>query len=510
MKLVRTICVIALALVFVASAYAGTQSVKISGDLTIRGLARDDFDLNHDHMENPNGSNVPNAGGVDPTDPNPGTSDWQTWFMTTTEVQIDADLTDNVAGVIRLLNQRDWNARDYQNGDQADVWNSTTGLANQYAARDDEFDVGVDLAYIELKEFLYSPLTLRIGRQDLWFGKGFVVGANLQDPNNTILANEYTAMTSFDAIRATLDYDPWTIDTIYAKIWENDISSKDDQDLYGVNVGYVFDTYNAEAEGYWFYKDDRSTVRPRQIKEHNTVHTIGLRGSADPIENWTISAEGAYQFGDFVGFRDQAEDRSRSAYALDISGECRHFRESFAWKPVIGVEYILYSGDDEEYPTAQTTGSYGGWDPMYRGKFDTAYREFVGMFNATHMGWVGMRANYIQAYTDASFTNQHQAIVYGSLMPTDSLTIDGKVAFFWMQYDRAFLSTQTSPANSNNSTTENRKQYLGTEVDVQLTWDYTEDVSFGLLSAWFFPGSFYYDQSEDTATDLVGTVKLSF
>ncbi|KJJ83903.1 hypothetical protein OMAG_002229, partial [Candidatus Omnitrophus magneticus] len=59
----------------------------------------------------------------------------------------------------------------------------------------------------ELKEFLYSPLTLKIGRQELWFGKGFIVGANLQDPDGNLVPREYTEIKSFEGLRDNLDYD---------------------------------------------------------------------------------------------------------------------------------------------------------------------------------------------------------------------------------------------------------------------------------------------------------------
>ncbi len=505
MKLFRTICVLGIALCLAASAYAGTQSVKISGDLTIRSFARDDYDLNHNHAE---GTNIGVTSTLDPTT---DTSDWQTYLMSQAEIQIDADLTDNVSAVLRLFNQRDWDVTSVGNGTSADIWNSTTGVDNIHTQSANEFDVGLDLAYIELKEFLYSPLTLRIGRQDLWFGKGFIVGKNLRDYQTTsITAAEYTVMTSFDAIRATLDYDPWTIDAIYSKIWENAVGSNDDTDLWGINVGYVFDSYNAEAEGYWFYKDDRGAVPARNLKQHNTVNTIGGRASADPIENWTFALEGAYQFGDFVGFRDQLEKRGRSAFAVDASVEMRHFKEQYSWKPVIGAEYIFYSGDDDERATATSSGNYEGWDMMYRGKFDTAYREFIGTYNRTHMGKAGQQASYIVRDPDASYTNQHQVLVYGSLMPTDSLTLDGRVGFFWQAEHRAIPQDIIDPSNGSSSVNDRRKVFMGTEFDVQLTWDYTEDVSFGILGACFFPGGFYYDQSDDVATDLVGTVKLSF
>jgi len=42
MKFLRALCVLAVALCVAGSVYAETQSVKVSGDLTMRGIVRDD------------------------------------------------------------------------------------------------------------------------------------------------------------------------------------------------------------------------------------------------------------------------------------------------------------------------------------------------------------------------------------------------------------------------------------------------------------------------------------
>lgn len=484
MRFFKILFVFALVVAISGMVYAETQSVKISGDLTIRSVMRENYDLDRNHAE----PLTYRAGGQD---------DWQTYFMTATEVQIEADLTDNVSGVIRLFNQRDWN-------DRSTFVESQTTLINNYTADSNEFDVGVDLAYVELKEFLYSPLSLKIGRQDIWFGKGFIVGRNQRAPHGNISAPEYTVSEAFDAVRATLDYDPWTIDFMAAKIWENNIQSRDDEDLYGANVGYIFDVYNAEAETYWFFKNDRS-LQTWNVKQGNTVHTFGLRGSLDPIENWTVAGETAFQLGDYVGSRSQVERRKRSGWALDASLECRHFQQQFAWKPKIGVEYIYYSGHKNiEDETPQSTGTYTGWDMMYRGKFDSAIREFMGTYYLSNQDVNNHRSDVSPSYPDASNTNQHQVIVMGSVQPTDSLTVNARYLNYWQQYE----TYHKDPARTYDKVQDPR--YLGSEIDVELVWDYTEDVSFGLLTAWFFPGSHYYDQSDDVATDIVGTCKLSF
>lgn len=491
MKFLKVLCVLAMVFAVSAVAYAETQSVKVSGDIAMRAFARDNYDLSKNDLD---ATDV--AGGSSSQ-----TNNWATFLQSTAEVQVEADLTDNVSGVVRLLNQRVWGDQNYTSNANSEI--VTLGPIRdvttvQTKTGGDAYNVDIDLAYIELKEFLYSPLTLKIGRQDLWFGKGFIIGNSLQDPENALYAPEYTAINSFDAIRATLDYDPWTIDAVYAKIGENLYRGDDDQDLMGVNIGYVFDQYNAEAEAYWWFRQDRNpasatttvTANTRSIdnKINNDIHTIGGRGSFDPIENWTIALEGAYQAGQILGIAQQRDTRTRSAWAIDAMVECRYWQDDFAWKPVVGVEYIWYSGEkDAGNRVVTTNGNYTGWDHMYRGKFDTAIREFQNVFYATR-----------QASTPST-TNQHQILIKGTLEPTDSLTFSATYGNFWL--DKSYASD--GPAS-------NTKKYVGAEVDLELKWDYTEDVSFGLLSGWFFPGEHFTSNSDDIATDLVGTVKLSF
>lgn len=493
MKFLKVVCVIALVFAVSAVAYAETQSVKVSGDIAARAFARNNYNLSGST------SGAPAIGGVSNT--------WATFLQSTVEVQIDADLTDNVSGVVRLLNQRVWGDGLYTNQGVDTVGLSAardTNVARAVApGNGGAYDVLVDLAYIELKEFLYSPLTLRIGRQDLWFGKGFIIGNSLQDPSGALFAREYTAMTSFDAIRATLDYDPWTIDAVYAKISENSMRADDDENLYGINVGYIFDEYNAEAEGYWWFRQDRNpggtaAVVPNQFASQNgnisnDITTWGLRGSFDPIEDWTVALEGAFQHGNLLGIASQLKPRARFAWAIDAMIECRVFQDDYAWKPVMSFEYIFYSGDSNiGNRDINTDGNYNGWDPMYRGKFDTAIREWQNVFYGTTQ------------YSTPAFTNQHQFLFGGSIEPTDSVTVEGKLGFFWLANSATSNDGSVNPEYSN--------KFVGSEVDVNVTWDYTEDVSFGLLSGFFFPGSHWSDGAgfADVATDVVGTVKLSF
>ncbi len=141
------------------------------------------------------------------------------------------------------------------------------------------------------------------------------------------------------------------------------------------------------------------------------------------------------------------------------------------------------------------TGTFTGFDGMYRGKFDSAIREFVGKFYTT--GRYPVQTDRLQSSPDASFTNQHQVVFLGSLQPMESVLLKANYNLFWnmAKYD-------VSDAKSHG--------FVGQEIDLQANWDYTEDVSFNLLAGWFVPGTVYDKNTNDIATDLVGSVKVSF
>ena len=504
MKFLRVLSVVALVALLATCAYAETQNVKVSGDLAVRGIARDNYALSQSFTASPNESPLsPTVAG--PTGVQRSNT---SWFMSTTEVQIDADLTDNVSTCIRLLNQRDWNVANTNTGEYTTTGNRSTmgsggfghstgyeqGTSNSY----DEFGVDLELAYITLKNFLYSPLTVTVGRQNLWFGKGFIVGANQRvNLNQPLSAPEYTAMNAFDSVKAVLDFDPWTLTAIYSKIWQNDVQADDGVDLWGANVGYKFDAYKGEAEGYWFYKRDNQVKSVNWTKPTgNDVNTIGLRGSFDPIDIVTVYAEFAGQFGNYAGDTLQGNNRSRLAGALDVGADCRYFTDKWAWKPKVGVEFIWYSGQDGSV-TTNGSGQYNGWDPMFRGKTDSLIREWIGRYY--YSAKYPFQANNYYNSVDNSFQNQGQMIFKGSLQPMDSIKLTGNLNMFWNQ-------------ESYTPSTMKNLGYIGTEIDLGATWDYTEDVSFNLATGFFVPGQVYFndDGTAATALDMVGSVKVSF
>ncbi|MCK9432654.1 MAG: porin, partial [Candidatus Omnitrophica bacterium] len=253
----RLVAVLALALLVGATfstAYAEVQNVKVSGDINIIGVARNNFSLG-----TPIGSDNP--------------KEKNRLFGTQTRVRVDADLTDNVAATVRLINERSWNTED----------NSNT-------------DIDLDLAYVTLKEFLYSPLTLTLGRQEIRFGNQLIIG----NSNNYIgtgtgnVLNGFPAdlsvRNSFDAMRATLNYDPLVIDLVYSKLKNNDTNTSDDADLFGINASYDV-TKDLNVQAYIWDKRDKSEATDNSKKDN--VYTLGGLATFRGIEDLVLSLEGA-------------------------------------------------------------------------------------------------------------------------------------------------------------------------------------------------------------------------
>jgi hypothetical protein len=482
MKAFKGLMVLALVLGFAVPAFAETQNVKVSGSIDSYAFYRGNYDLldENDGSVQPVGSTtagggIPPQGGFTPgSSSSAQRSEVDEYFRTNTQVEISADLTDNVSTVINLVNQRDWTSDVL---DTSDTATSTSG---------NEFDIELDLAYVQMKEIFYTPLTLTIGRQDLWFGRGFIIGNNntAWDPQGITQADEYSVQTAFDAMRATLDFNPWTLDFVYSKISEGPLNTEDDVDLYIANVNYKFAEYNAVAEGYYVGQYDRSTLAGTAGTFDLTTDTIGGRVQFDPISQITLGGELAYQMGDYRAALGNAT-RDRSAFALDIFGT---YRWDNTWKPELTLEYVHFSGEEN---LSATSDGFDGWNGLYRGRFWTAYADFREFVYATS-----------DPSDQSATTNQQFIQVKGALKPMEDLLLEASITYLWNDEDvHVTPGVQTSAVHDDE---------IGWEIDVQATYDYTEDVSFGLLAGWFMPGDFYSEPDDETATDLVGSVKVTF
>lgn len=483
---------LAFAVALAGTAYAEVQSIKVSGDIDIKAITQSNYDLKLT-QENRAGTD---AGG----DAADSDDDDVRFTLSTVRVRVDADLTDNVSTSVRLLNQR--------------VWDSDAD-----AATTDPNSVNIDNAYVTLKEFLYSPLTVIAGRQNLTYGTGFIVGNGLlADPDGVFASlttgaapdsqaqhgQEHSAYNSYDAIRLILDYAPLTVEAVWAKINETG-TQDDDETLYGALVNYKLDRWEAEVEPYWFYKDDEAaasalgtaggvitvndasavagTLRTYEIQR---THTVGLRVAASPIENLKLSGEGAHQFGEIIDLTlgPGYQERDRDAWGANIYAN--YTWAQVPWAPATGVGWTYFSGEETSGIASAAGGGasnldqrddFSAWDPVYRGSFTTFIQDFFSGRDAAP----NLYATFDVNDTNAT-TNRH--LIYGDLKfsPMEDVTL-------WGRWTHVRFDKEPRPS---------RDSHVGDELDVKALYDYTEDVQLAAWGGWFLPGS-YYDEPESNS-----------
>jgi len=526
-----------------APTFAAVQNIKVSGSIEERAIFMNNFDLRNKSIESTNqrwpalaAAGIDGLGGSGDSI----NSDSDSFVLSTIKVGIDSDLTDNVSASIVLANQSRWG------GDFGTGWDT---------------DVVVNKAFVTLREFFYQPLTLKIGRQDIAFGDGFIIGPGIfRDttgafPNPRTDANpdrflvgtglsknyptpisgakglQYSVSTYYDAARATLDLDPWTIDVIYSKITDSSLdfanNSNDPEELAGVNAAYKFDNYDSKVEAYYFYKNDDSlnsdlgytdsvdyfawngiydnTVNGagNRVYDRSEVNVFGMRGDIDPVENLTLSGEGAVQWGKLidetgVGTVNSAGnatgdlERKRLAWAIDVSGD--YLWKDVSYKPNLGLGFTYLSGEENA-----NNGKFNGWDPMYKGSFNSLIRDYMA---GTGAAWNNVGGNIYQTLDPkdpSGSTNNMTLYVDGGLKPMEDLTLKARYLHFWVA-----------------EKVEGRAKSLGNEVDASLVYDYTEDVQFDLTGGIFMPGNFFKDntdaatKSTDNAVIVTGGVKVAF
>ncbi len=444
------------------TAAAETQTVKISGSVDALYIYKENFDLRggNDAAMVPLTDTVPGAPGTGASVTD--SSDSADWFMSTLRVGIAAELSDNVSVVIGLFNQRDWNSNVFSGG--------TGGTSTGNAA--EEFDLGVDMAYVTLKEAFYTPLTLILGRQEIEFGRGLMIGSPWDlDPQSTIAADEFTATYAFDAARAVLDFEPWTLDFVWANYAQGDANDRDSHSFLWINTHYQFSEYSAVWEGYFGADldgntaDNTAALSDSVRANDNNTYTIGARLQMDPVSNMTIGTEIAHQWGDQSDSDTAAQfGLDRKAWLFDIFGEYRW--EEHAYKPYIGLEYLYRTGDD---PSSQ--GTYEGWNSLFSSPAYGMIHEYLEYHYQTALSG-----------DPAPSTNSEIFFVSLGFSPMEDLQIDAQYYWFWLNEDII---------NSTHGGEQLLGGDLGTELDVSLTYAYTEEVTFTLGAAWFFPGDVY-------------------
>lgn len=466
------ICAVMFLAALVVPAFAAVQNVKVSGDIQSSWITRNDFSLGQDTTY-------------------VATKDNENYLNSIARVRVDADLTDNVSTTLRLLNERDWNMEP----------TTTAG-----ATGDTRIDL--DLAYVTLKEMLYSPLTVVIGRQNLRYGNGLIIGD--PDTNRTatsrsgVEARDLSARKAFDAVKMVLNYDPLTIDFIYSKINAGIIKSsstvdanQDDADLYGVNMNYKLgDKYGTVAEAYFFSKIDKNTVASLLGLKPDIVNVLGLRGVTNPIKGLNLQGEVAYQSGNKPGAGDATlsdDNRLRRAWAWQIIGNyALQVEQLMKYAPMAGFEYTHLSGDKNPVATRNNNAHFNEWDPMFEDQ--AGGKIYNVLFRSTDDNIYNAHIS-AKPIEDVTARFDWTTLYLEKKLPGTAMTL----------YQTAGASALTAAMNGG------KEKHLGQEYDLTVNYDYTEDVQFSLLTSAFLEGKAFNKNSGDkNATQAIASCKVTF
>lgn len=460
--------------------YASVQNVKISGDIETTFLHRKQLDL---------GSQVS------------AEQQQQDVFFTQTRLRVDSDLTDNVSATVALINERAWNEDREDN-----VSASANGGVN---------DVDINLAYVTLREMLYSPLTVIIGRQQFAYGYSFVIDS--QGVNNAVssgglrgVAEDFSKRRAMDAVRLVLDYNPLTIDVVGAKVDENTVGGlvphNDDVNLLGTNMNYKLgDAWDTILEGYFWAKIDNS-VKVNGFGlgpglKADTVYMPGGRVQISPIKDVLIfSTELAVQRGNkattFIGLDNVEREAFAGQFITVWFVPFEPLKKMHTY--IIGA-YTYLSGDSGPAQSGADTAddAYTAWDPMYENQADGLYNAMSPSSTDSHSGYLKVTSYFSkELHTELSWLGiwLDQAIDDGTGSCGPAATC-GSLLF--------------GDGNSFNPRMTNNIHY-GDEVGIRLVYDYTEDVQFKTGGAWFIPGNAFHSDNSRIATQFAASTLVKF
>jgi hypothetical protein len=395
-----------------------------------------------------------------------------------TRLNVKADFTNDVSAFIELEAYDRWGEdfrSDYITG--ADF----AGVTNN--------DVEVYQSYIQADNFFIDNLRLRVGRQEMKLGKGWLV-----DDITTALIGR-----SFDAVRLTYATDLFNIDGFYSILQEN-FAAEEDGDI---TFAGVYGTYTGLEQlaisGYWLWiRDPRSLndtafVAPIEwledlfgLDDYDTtnLHTIGLRafGATGPID---YDLELAYQFGDAdavgAGFIPNGgiygdDDAEWENWAGDVEVG---YSPDLPWSPRFYLGAAYFDGEDRR------DLSFWDWlNPFYR---SSASVSFNRLFPGKPYSLV------LEIGQDMSnFWQVRGGVV---LKPTEAITANTLIAYFNMvePWDAPVsigpIGGFLIPVAPNLSfwTSENDDD-IGWIIREVINYQYSEDLYFRIGAEYLFTG----------------------
>jgi hypothetical protein len=373
-----------------------------------------------------------------------------------------------------------WEGRHYN---KPDVW-PVPGFETWYSG-----GVLFDRLSLTFNEPAGLPVKLKLGRQDLIFGHGWLVldGTPL-DGSRTIYFDAARATVDLEAIDTTLDlvYIDQNADTgRFPQALNGDVEDQTEQYETGV-IAYARNRSllpEAVVDGYFIYKHDRRNPTPLRLRVNNgapfpspsdagDIYTVGLRMDGPLAPRWDLRAEGAYQWG-------RLNARPLSAFGINA-----RLQYSFddALKNRLHADFEYLSGDDPGDGTDQAFdplwGRWPQWSELmiYQWPLDTRVAQASNLLRL-NLGWAAQ------------------------VHPTSLLTFD---------YHALFANQESTRTLAQLANISGDGRFRGHLLTAWLKTKLNEHVAGHLVAEYLAPGDFYARHRRDDAYFVRAEVVLSW
>jgi len=359
--------------------------------------------------------------------------DKEQYFRHRTRLWIKGELEEGYTAYVRLAVEPRWGHPDYAYNDS--LPDATKPEWTNHLI--------IDNSYIEAKNFLGTPVTLKIGRQDMSYGEGFLIlEGTPADGSRTIY---------FDAIKLSGGFGDTSADLFTAKIDEGAYNNQDDEDLYGLYITNK-SLKDQTIEVYGLQREQRSIGTVAKPLKHNSTTAIGVRATGKAIENLSYAVELAKEFGKY----DKAGadmDRKATGGLANLT----YAMPQVPTQPSVKLGAYYTSGDK-----SGTEDKYEAWDGFYSEFPKYGYGDILA--NLTKIdGDEGTWTNHMIYELDVKAT------------PLPKMTTS--LGFL-------YLMANTTP-------TAGTSKIRGRCPQAKLEYQFTKAVSGHLVGQYFLPGDYY-------------------
>lgn len=352
---------------------------------------------------------------------------------------------------------------------------------------DDPFDLRQ--GYIEIGDPANFPLIARIGRQEFIYGDERLIGAF--DWNNF--------GRTFDAAKVRYEQSKLWIDGFVSHVVTIREFGPDENREWTFNNGNWKDTFagiygsttlvpNQTTDLYFLYRNKKENLpvytdtlgnRALAYDIKQEIYTLGARLKSLPgrLNGFDYELEGAYQFGRDNGRigtdypNTAGESLEHSAFALEARGG--YTFEDLGWKPRLGVEYSLASGDT---------------DPN-----DDKDESFLNLFPTNHKFY-----GYMDFF---AWKNIHNPVLSLKFVPDPKVTvqIDGHGFWLYSNEDAWYRANGVAQVRPVNAAARDADPFVGTELDLTVGYAPVKWLKFQAGYSHFFAGQYLTDTAAGPA-----------